>query len=697
MRLALLLAVLTFSIGLLATAINTLGEIDKLDLDQERPGVSSYMSNPAGLTREDEEIQVGGVSPGKLGPIFMIQLPTRTRYLRRIVALNYSGGSWIPPLGLATDTYDGEYIPPNENYPFASAHIEFRVTPLTTMRGKVPISQNFEQVKFNNSLHWDHELQTLESIEEYQDPYWVKWRLYQYSDAALKSAEAVVSDKMLQIPPKIKPRFENLALNIIDGIESDYEKYLALEKYLNENFELTEEYASAPSTFDPVEWFLFNSKEGISSHFNSAFVLLSRSIGLPARVVQGFRIDHSAEIQYVMPQQAYLYAEVEFRNLGWVIFDATPKKTMEGDIEVNKTITLTNITGNDPIAIKGKKFRVWGTVQTLNGSAVEGPQVEILLKVNKTDVNETGILCGVDFVVNGEFDIECEASPELLIGDYNLVAHTLDNAQYKESWSDPPIKIMAPTEVNVIGPSRIYSGKNITYRGLVVDSSNGEPLPNMELTVIYGDKEIQVETNSNGEANYVVSFPDKGKENITLFVGGQEYFVGSNTTFGVSVILPPPSAKGIIAIITSFPYNIIIAVGFAVGVGLVAATRQKPQDIFPMQEEEAPRKIERIGYEDNVPLRYQTYEEGIVKLFNRFYVSMQRIYPQIDDTMTPREFERALLLKIPLNASEALNDLVTCYEVAMYSNLSLTEVEFKQTESTIQLILELMKDGIVKE
>jgi transglutaminase-like putative cysteine protease len=684
--------VLTFSIGLLATAITILGDIERINLNQERSGTSSYMSSPSSLSREDEEIQVGGASPGKLGPIFMIQLPTRTRYLRRIVATNYTSGKWIPALETRTEVYNGEFIPVKEGYPYASAHPEFIITPLTTMRGNVPVSQNIEWIIFNNSLLYNPDHQTFVSTTDYQETYWIKWRMYSYSEQALLNAVPVVYEGTLQVPTALKDRLENLALVMTEDADSDYDKYRAIEAYLKNNYVLNEEYVSAPPSFDPVEWFLFNNREGISSHFNSALVLLARSIGLPARVVQGFRIDPEAELQYVMPQQAYLYTEVEFKNLGWVIFDAAPKKFMEGDVKVNKTLTQTNITGNDPVAIKGKTFKVWGTVQTLNGSAVNGPQVEILLKVNKTDSNETGILCGVDFIENGEFNIECNAAPELFVGDYNLVAHTLENKDYKESWSDPPIKIIAQTQVSVSGPSRIYTGKNITYKATVVDNSNEEPLPNMEITIFYNDNEIKLKTNDEGNVNYNINFPEKGENNITLSVTDQEYYLGGNTTFGVSVLLPPPSAQGLIALITSFPFNIIITVGFAVGVGLVAAMRQKPVDIFPMIQENPPEKIERIGYEDNVPLRYKTYEEGIVKLFNRFYVSMQRIYPQIADSMTPREFESFLLSKIPLNASEALNDLITSYEVAMYGNISLSDVEFKLTEATILLILELMKN-----
>jgi hypothetical protein len=61
--------------------------------------------------------------------------------------------------------------------------------------------------------------------------------------------------------------------------------------------------------------------------------------------------------------------------------------------------------------------------------------------------------------------------------------------------------------------------------------------------------------------------------------------------------------------------------------------------------------------------------------------------------MTPREFEARIINLLPKTASEALNDLVTSYEIAMFSNLSLTEAEFIQAEATIILILELMRNG----
>ena len=83
---------------------------------------------------------------------------------------------------------------------------------------------------------------------------------------------------------------------------------------------------------------------------------------------------------------------------------------------------------------------------------------------------------------------------------------------------------------------------------------------------------------------------------------------------------------------------------------------------------------------------------SVVKLFNRFYVSMQRRFKDIDDTWTPREFEYAIIDRLPLDAHAALEDLITSYEIAMYSNIPVSVEDFNRTTATIELIIELMKN-----
>jgi len=191
-------------------------------------------------------------------------------------------------------------------------------------------------------------------------------------------------------------------------------------------------------------------------------------------------------------------------------------------------------------------------------------------------------------------------------------------------------------------------------------------------------------------------FPEDGKTNMSLSMFEAMYYLGSVTNMGITVIVPPPDASNIISLLFSFPYNIGVALSSAIGVGFYAAKRNRRlKEEFVVEEPRArvQPKREYIGYEDGVPLEYTSYEEGIVKLFNRFYVSMQRIYPDIDDTMTPREFQYVLIERMPMHADALLEDLVSSYEIAMYSNIALSQEDFKRTNATIELVIELMKSG----
>ena len=61
-RLALLLLVLTLSVGMLSAAINILGDITRLELDEDKPGPANPMMNPGALGKQSDEVEVGGVS-----------------------------------------------------------------------------------------------------------------------------------------------------------------------------------------------------------------------------------------------------------------------------------------------------------------------------------------------------------------------------------------------------------------------------------------------------------------------------------------------------------------------------------------------------------------------------------------------------------------------------------------------------------
>lgn len=696
LRLVALLVVLTLSVGMLSSAIYILGDITRLDLDESSSVSSKGLSEAQSLSGGEQQAEVGFEQQKPKGPVLMIKFSTRNKYLRRYAAYNYSYGFWNKPVDIESINYHGQLIPLNPSWPRTYAQVQFQVNPLANLTGHILTAQNTDNIRFNDTIQYYEEIQSFEATEQYDDPYWVSYKLYEYSDAALRASQAIGPPEALEVPRDLVSDFTILAERIVEGESTDYGKLVAIRDYLIENYEWDEEFTSAPSTIDPIRWFLYNERAGVGSHFNSAFIMLARCLGIPMRAVIGYTVDAQMEIQYVMPQQAYMWAETEFENLGWVTIDASPNNYMDSDVNITMQTTVTNITGNDPIAIRGKQFNVWGTVETLNGSAVTESQVEIMLKVNKTDVDETALIVGVGFIEAGLFNVTCDATPEILVGDYNLIAHTLETLKYRESWSDPPIKVMAETIVKITGPRQVYQGKNITYRGSIIDSSDGNPVVNASLHINYLDQVLTLTSDENGKVTFIAMFPENGKTNMSLSMFEAMYYLGSETNMGITVIVPPPDASNIISLLFSFPYNIGVALSSAIGVGFYAAKRNRRlKEEFVVEEPRArvQPKREYIGYEDGVPLEYTSYEEGIVKLFNRFYVSMQRIYPDIDETMTPREFQYVLIERMPMHADALLEDLVSSYEIAMYSNIALSQEDFKRTNATIELIIELMKSG----
>lgn len=77
---------------------------------------------------------------------------------------------------------------------------------------------------------------------------------------------------------------------------------------------------------DPMDEFLFNTRRGFCEHYASAFVVLMRAAGVPARVVTGYMGGELNEIgDYLLVRQsdAHAWTEVWLPERGWVRIDPT--------------------------------------------------------------------------------------------------------------------------------------------------------------------------------------------------------------------------------------------------------------------------------------------------------------------------------------------------------------------------------------
>ena len=129
----------------------------------------------------------------------------------------------------------------------------------------------------------------------------------------------------LQIPDSLPSEVGLLAKGITEDISNYYMKAVALKNYLGE-FSYTLSPSIIPEDKELVEYFL-ETKEGYCVYYASAMVVMARTIGIPARYVQGFQvpIHPYGKSVYLTGENAHAWAELYFEGIGWIPFDATPR------------------------------------------------------------------------------------------------------------------------------------------------------------------------------------------------------------------------------------------------------------------------------------------------------------------------------------------------------------------------------------
>jgi hypothetical protein len=132
----------------------------------------------------------------------------------------------------------------------------------------------------------------------------------------------------LEFPhPEKFPRLETLAREISSTSRNTGEKIKKVYDLLHKLEWRQEPVASAlASGPHPVETFLFDSKRGHCELFATAAALLFRKMGLPARLVAGFRarLPEGGSVLTVRGDTGHAWAEVYTRERGWIPFDGTP-------------------------------------------------------------------------------------------------------------------------------------------------------------------------------------------------------------------------------------------------------------------------------------------------------------------------------------------------------------------------------------
>jgi protein-glutamine gamma-glutamyltransferase len=148
------------------------------------------------------------------------------------------------------------------------------------------------------------------------------------SQAARVSTDDVippfVADLYLQLPA-VDPRVVELARKLTAKQTTIYAKAAAIEQHLKNSYGYTLELDSAGN--DPIAYFLFTRRKGHCEYFASSMAVMLRSVGIAARVVNGFRGGEFNDVSgsYVLRgRDAHSWVEVYVPGYGWQTFDPTP-------------------------------------------------------------------------------------------------------------------------------------------------------------------------------------------------------------------------------------------------------------------------------------------------------------------------------------------------------------------------------------
>ena len=156
-------------------------------------------------------------------------------------------------------------------------------------------------------------------------------RLSQYAMASdpgfLDSPDLKQTFRMaaLELPPGFNPRTAEMMADWRREADSDTEIIQrALTHFNREQFRYT---LNPPLlSRDTVDEFLFDTQQGFCEHYASAFTVMMRMAGIPARVVTGYQGGYFSDIGgYMLVRQsdAHAWSEVWVKGSGWTRIDPT--------------------------------------------------------------------------------------------------------------------------------------------------------------------------------------------------------------------------------------------------------------------------------------------------------------------------------------------------------------------------------------
>ncbi|MBQ6555683.1 MAG: transglutaminase domain-containing protein [Firmicutes bacterium] len=233
---------------------------------------------------------------------FIPEKPGR-QYLKHFVGTDYSDSMWTTNCSLSNKnmTYETAYAAKENNKPAR----RMRIKSLDIMNTALFLPY-YTDIESNGKIEYFDDTVSDMMLSAYE-PYEVMY--YSEPDVTVDDAEyrKYVYEHYLSVPDINREPIEKLCAE--KGFSpDDSELETKLADYFESEFKYSLNPGLVPWKTDFVNYFLFENKVGLCAHFASAGVLIYRTLGIPARYVEGYALDYMPgmyENEVVLENEAY--------------------------------------------------------------------------------------------------------------------------------------------------------------------------------------------------------------------------------------------------------------------------------------------------------------------------------------------------------------------------------------------------------
>jgi hypothetical protein len=130
----------------------------------------------------------------------------------------------------------------------------------------------------------------------------------------------------LALPDTVTERTRELAAELTAGQPTMFDQAQAIEQFLRQYAYDLEVPEPPAEVTDIADYFLFELQRGYCDYYATAFVVLARAVGIPARFATGYAVgawNPAEAVWTVTESEAHSWPEVYFADYGWIAFEPT--------------------------------------------------------------------------------------------------------------------------------------------------------------------------------------------------------------------------------------------------------------------------------------------------------------------------------------------------------------------------------------